>query len=67
MNEAQRIPLLWEGRKIGMAVVTMHSTDDGLEIELNDVEPIWLRTGLRDSIIKHNAYSLRRAPLEEAS
>jgi hypothetical protein len=77
MNAQERIPLKWEGRTIGSAAVTLHEREqspsfpqDGSSvffqqaqfgIELNDVEPIWLRTALRDSIVNQNAYAMRKA------
>jgi hypothetical protein len=72
----ERVPLKWEGKTIGSAAVTLHQREqspsysqDGetvffqqaqFEVELHDVEPIWLRTALHDSIVNQNAYAMRR-------
>jgi hypothetical protein len=57
------VVLEYEGRKIGTATVAINEPlvmTEPVEIDLQDVEPIWLRTALTDSIIKQNAYARRR-------
>lgn len=63
-REHKPVVLEYEGRKIGTATVVINDPlvmTEPLEIDLQDVQPIWLRSALTDSIIKQNAYNMRSA------